>query len=99
MTDYKLTRVGVIRESDGANVPSSLANKDWRKYQDWLRLGNTPDPMDVVVKPPIADKVESRITNDPTWAALARWIAKDKGITEREVIDEIRAEAKEVVRQ
>lgn len=53
MADYKLTAEGVLRNSDGAHVPDDIRNRDWRKYQDWLRAGNTPDPADPV--PPQRD--------------------------------------------
>ena len=61
------------------------------------------DHADVVAfrNPPpaaIADTVESRITEDPAWAAFVRRTAKKEGITERALLDEIRAEAKEIVR-
>jgi hypothetical protein len=40
---YKLMPNGVMR-SDGACIPSTSANRDWREYQRWLAEGNTPDP-------------------------------------------------------
>jgi len=40
---YKLIAEGVKR-SDGAFIPESMGNRDWRKYQEWLAEGNTPDP-------------------------------------------------------
>lgn len=44
---YKLkTPEGVIRSTDGAHIPATTLNRDWREYQDWLALGNTPDPAD-----------------------------------------------------
>lgn len=49
--------------------------------------------------PPVADRVESRINGDPVLSALVRRQAKAEGITERALLDEIRAEAKEVIRQ
>ncbi len=95
MADYQLSSVGVVREWDGANIPSDPKNRDWRKYQAWERAGGIPDPMPVVVKPPIGDVVEDGITGNPVMAALIRRTAKHDGITEDALIAEIRAEAKE----
>jgi hypothetical protein len=43
---YKLLKQGVKRIADGACIPPSDGNMDWREYQKWLALGNTPDPQD-----------------------------------------------------
>lgn len=40
---YKLMENGVLR-SDGACIPNSMGNRDWRRYQEWLADGNTPEP-------------------------------------------------------
>ena len=45
---YQLIENGVRRLSDNADIPESLANKDWRKYQKWLDEGNTPQPMEII---------------------------------------------------
>jgi len=42
---YKLTEQGVLRKSDGANIPAADGNRDWKEYQKWLAEGNTPDPI------------------------------------------------------
>ena len=51
MADYRVfSRVGpppfggVVRLRDGAFVPEDEGNADWREYQEWLALGNIPDP-------------------------------------------------------
>lgn len=45
MAKYKLSirGGGVIRE-DGASIPPTTDNRDWRAYLRWLDDGNTPDP-------------------------------------------------------
>ena len=43
MSKYKLSITGVVRE-DGAFIPNSIGNADWREYLIWLEAGNTPDP-------------------------------------------------------
>jgi len=43
---YKLLKVGVLRLIDGATIPPSLDNMDWREYQKWLAAGGVPQPAD-----------------------------------------------------
>lgn len=43
--DYKLSKLGgVIRTSDGVNIPECADNRDWVMYQHWLSEGNEPEP-------------------------------------------------------
>ncbi len=47
---YKLTNTNnIIRIVDGATIPIDPANRDYRKYLEWLSTGNTPAPADVLV--------------------------------------------------
>lgn len=43
---YKLATGGVIKIGGGF-IPESETNADWREYQAWLALGNTPLPADI----------------------------------------------------
>lgn len=43
---YKLSAFGVIRLSDGAQIPIAEDNTDYATYSVWLSEGNTPEPMD-----------------------------------------------------
>jgi hypothetical protein len=48
---YTLTSgSSVIRDADGASIPSDPLNTDWSLYQHWLSEGNTPSPVPV---PPV----------------------------------------------
>ena len=44
MKRYKLSSGGGVQRDDGLFIPEDLGNADWRKYQEWLLAGNTPDP-------------------------------------------------------
>jgi hypothetical protein len=101
MADYALRTGSVIREADGVTIPADDRNRDWRKYLAWFESGGIPDP-EVVTSPPsppIEDRVESGIAGSLVLGALIRRTARYEGITERALLDEIRAEAKEVARQ
>ena len=40
---------GITRDADNTVIPANLANTDWQAYQAWLALGNTPNPVPVVI--------------------------------------------------
>lgn len=44
MAKYKLQTDGVLDTERNAFIPDNPANKDWAEYQEWLALGNIPDP-------------------------------------------------------
>lgn len=41
---YKLLQNSVTRLSDGASIPMSEGNRDYREYLEWVAAGNTPEP-------------------------------------------------------
>lgn len=51
---YSLTEnpLIVIRDADGASVPSDPNNVDWQIYQAWLAKGNIPSPYTAPPTPP-----------------------------------------------
>lgn len=59
LINYRLpsSGTGIIRVEDTAQIfpvaiPESVSNRDWREYQVWLGLGNTPLPAISVRRPP-----------------------------------------------
>jgi len=45
MAKYKLTSSGVQDTEKGGFIPANPTNRDWRKYQKWLKIKtNKPDP-------------------------------------------------------
>lgn len=94
MADYKLTKFGVCRLRDGAQIPESFDNMDWREYLSWVAKGNTPEPA-LTPEEIAAEKAEKKAEEDrvrakeadmddalPDWATVAARI--DKGTNELE---------------
>ena len=46
ITKFGYGTPGVRRLSDGANIPPTMDNSDWKRYQEWLAAGNTPQAAD-----------------------------------------------------
>lgn len=45
MAKYKFTNEGVQNIETGAFIPANPTNRDWCKYQEWLKKkSNKPDP-------------------------------------------------------
>lgn len=65
---YKLTKHGVRRLSDEANIPASPGNKDWDEYQTWLAAGNVPEPADP--EPPPVDQGDLDLINKQLKASV-----------------------------
>ena len=68
---YKLIEIGVRRLSDNTDIPNDPRNRDWRKYQEWLKVkGNVPEPMDII-DPWIAKRQERNLILQSTdWTVL-----------------------------
>ncbi len=49
---FKLTDTGVIDVASGALIPSDERNANWKVYQQWLAVPNTPLPADPDVYAP-----------------------------------------------
>lgn len=60
---YKLTQgSGVIRLSDGVQLPADPANGDYAAYLVWKGLGNTPEAADAPPLPTKAEQIDSLLS-------------------------------------
>ena len=50
---YKYTTTGVIRVSDGFNIPADLNSQDYIDFVSWVQAGNIPEPINCVLTPTI----------------------------------------------
>ncbi len=95
MAEYQLAANGsVIRSSDGATIPNSMQNRDYREYERWVSAGNAPDPVDVPTPVSEEDRVEQALVGSPELNAFIKAIAKRLSISQRQLLDDIRTEAK-----
>lgn len=91
--------MGYVKRDAGGNITAHFVRPQV-SFETERIADDDPELLAFLNPPakPIADQVEDGIAADPRWSALVRRIAKHEGITERALLDEIRAEAKEVVR-
>lgn len=57
--EYQLTKTGVRLTATGAGIPHDIGNKDWQTYLQWVKDGNTPDPIQAEVVPTIEDEYDN----------------------------------------
>lgn len=92
MALYKLIKDGVVR-SDGAVIPATLQNRNYKEYVDWVNTGGIPDPADPA---PIPDTdlqtATQRLQNDPVFRALIKVLATHFALAPAQLIAEIKAQ-------
>jgi hypothetical protein len=92
MALYKLCKVGVIR-SDGAIIPATLANRDYKEYVAWLNAGGVPDPAEPGRQPDTDLQVAThQLQSDPVFRALVKVLATHFGLTPAQLVAEIKAQ-------
>ena len=72
MALYELTPYGVRNTISLQDVPDDRHNRDWKMYQDWLDLGNLPDPHPILP------------TIDQEWDSQNEWLkalAQELGVS------------------
>ena len=71
---YRLTKSQYIqRISDGAFIPPNVDNKDYREYQAWVAVGNTPAPYQPIPEEVAAEAAKQKLAQD---VAVAKRYAK-----------------------
>jgi len=55
---YLVTLVG---DSTAYNVPNASGNRHYEAVQEWIGLGNTPDPADPPPAPPTNDEIYDQV--------------------------------------
>lgn len=89
MSAYKLHANGyVIRQSDGAWIPTDGANADRQAFEAWVSAGNVPDDPD---PPPVSTASEPANPN-ALKVAIAE-VLKDVGLITQQQADAITAPA------
>ncbi len=80
MAKYKLTSTGVQDTEKGCFIPANPTNRDWRKYQKWLKVKtNNPDPEFTTEE--LATQKQRKIRNIERTIADTR-VRKDAATTE-----------------
>ncbi len=92
MALYKLCKAGVIR-LDGAVIPASLQNRDYKDYVAWINAGNVPDPADPELIPDTDLQIAIRLLQqDPVFRALVKVLATRFGISVAQLVNEIKTQ-------
>ena len=72
MAKYRLGAEGNIEDTvTGANIPVDERNEDYRRYQEWVAEGNTPDP---VSTPPAKTDAELLYESDQQMIRAVDWL-------------------------
>lgn len=92
MALYKLCRTGVLR-SDGAFIPASLGNSDYKEYMAWLDAGGVVEAADIEPMPPTEKDIAAlTLQRDPVFSALVKVLAARFGVTPAQLVAEIKAQ-------
>jgi hypothetical protein len=92
MALYRLCKTGVIR-SDGAVIPATLQNRDYKAYVDWVNRGGVPDAADTEPLPPTELQTATlTLQRDPVFRALVKVLAAHFGMTPAQLVAEIKAQ-------
>jgi hypothetical protein len=47
----------IVRDEDGAFIPTDEGNRDYRDYLKWVEEGNQPNPAPAEITPPIQENI------------------------------------------